>query len=64
MDAIARAKEFLTEVKVEVKKVTWPTRREATGGTAVVLIVVCLLSLYLGVLDSIISKAVQALLKI
>ncbi|MDP6736615.1 MAG: preprotein translocase subunit SecE, partial [Nitrospinaceae bacterium] len=32
----SKAVEFLVEVRAEVKKVTWPTRREAMSGTAVV----------------------------
>ena len=36
----SKAIEFLSEVKVEVKKVTWPSRRDAMGGTMVVLVVV------------------------
>ena len=37
---IAKAIQFLSEVKGEVKKVTWPSKKEALGGTAVVLLVV------------------------
>tara|TARA_B100000686_G_C16363280_1_gene748835 strand:- start:101 stop:283 length:183 start_codon:yes stop_codon:yes gene_type:complete len=59
---IARALEFLAEVKAEVKKVTWPSRREALGGTAVVVVVVLLMALFLGVVDAILSKVVQSLI--
>jgi len=59
---ISRAIEFLTEVKVEVKKVTWPSRKEAMGGTAVVVVVVFLISLFLGIVDSVLSKIVQFLI--
>ncbi|NIQ01012.1 MAG: preprotein translocase subunit SecE [Nitrospinaceae bacterium] len=58
----SRAVEFLTEVKVEVKKVTWPSRRDALGGTAVVVVVVLLVSLFLGIVDTILSKIVQTLI--
>ena len=56
--------EFLTEVRGEVRKVTWPTRREAMGGTAVVVFVVLVMALFLGVVDAILSKAVQGLINI
>ncbi len=59
---ISKAVAFLHEVKGEVKKVVWPTRREAMGGTAVVLVVVFLVALFLGIVDSILSKIVQGMI--
>ncbi len=59
---ISKALEFLSEVKVEVKKVTWPSRKEAMGGTAVVVVVVFLIALFLGIVDTLLSKIVQALI--
>jgi preprotein translocase SecE subunit len=55
---------FLNEVRAEVRKVTWPSRKEAMGGTAVVVFVVLVMALFLGVVDAILSKAVQGLIKI
>ena len=55
---ISKALEFLNDVKVEVKKVTWPSRKEAMGGTAVVLIAVFIIALYLGIVDTILSKKI------
>ena len=55
---------FLTEVRAEVKRVTWPTRREAMGGTAVVVFVVLVMALFLGIVDAILSKVVQGLINI
>ena len=59
---ITKAFGFLAEVKAEVKKVTWPTRAEAMGGTAVVVVVVLIMALFLGVVDAILSKIVQSLI--
>lgn len=59
---LAKARDFLMEVKVEVKKVTWPTRKEAIGGTMVVLVVVFLVSLYLGIIDTLLSKIVESMI--
>ena len=53
---------FLAEVRAEVKKVTWPTRAEALGGTAVVVVVVLIMAVFLGVVDAILSKIVQSLI--
>ena len=59
---LSKAIEFLNEVKVEVKRVTWPSRKEAMGGTMVVLVVVFLVALFLGLVDAVLSKIVQALI--
>jgi len=40
----------------ELRKVSWPTRQEATSLTIVVLIVITLMSTFLGVLDFIYSR--------
>jgi len=61
---IAKAIQFLTEVKNEVNKVTWPSRKEAMGGTAVVLVVVFFMATFLGLVDVLLSKIVEALLKV
>lgn len=57
-----KTREFLMEVKVEVKKVTWPSRKEAIGGTMVVLVVVFVIALYLGIIDTVLSKIVESLI--
>ena len=59
---ITKAFGFLVEVRAEVRKVTWPTRAEALGGTAVVVVVVLIMALFLGVVDAILSKIVQSLI--
>jgi preprotein translocase subunit SecE len=59
---ISKALEFLYQVKGEVKKVTWPSRKEAVGGTVVVVAVVFLMAVFLGVIDMVLSKLIQGLL--
>jgi preprotein translocase subunit SecE len=55
---VTRAIQFLSEVRSEVKKVTWPTKKEAMGGTAVVLVVVFIMALFLGLVDMLLSKII------
>ena len=43
--------QFLREVKVELKKVTWPTRKQTIGSTAVVIILVMIISFFLAIVD-------------
>ena len=59
---IGKAKNFLSDVKVEVKKVTWPSRKDAMGGTMVVVVVVVIMSVFLGTVDTLLSKIIEALI--
>jgi preprotein translocase subunit SecE len=59
---MSKAIQFLLGVKGEVNKVTWPSKKEAVGGAAVVLVVVLIMAVFLGVVDLILSKIVEALL--
>jgi preprotein translocase subunit SecE len=51
-DWVERARQFLREVMVETKKVTWPNRREAIAQTSMVIVCVILVALFLGVVDA------------
>jgi len=57
-----KAMEFFREVKVELKKVTWPTRKQTTGTTIVVIIFVFVVAAFLGLFDFGLSKLVQVVL--
>jgi preprotein translocase subunit SecE len=47
---------YFRETLGELRKVSWPTRQEATSLTIVVLIVIAVMSAFLGVLDYIYSR--------
>ena len=55
--------QFLREVKVELKKVTWPTRKQTMGSTVVVIILVIIISLFLGVVDMGLSSLLRVVLQ-
>ena len=55
--------QFLREVKVELKKVTWPSRKQTIGSTAVVLALVMIISLFLGVVDVGLSNLIRIVLQ-
>ena len=59
----AKAIQFLREVKVELKKVAWPSRKQTLGSTAVVIVLVVLISLFLGVVDMGLSTLIRLVLK-
>jgi len=52
--------QFLREVKIELKKVTWPTRKQTIGSTVVVIALVLLISLFLGFVDIGLSSLMRA----
>ncbi len=56
---IEKVKQFLREVKVEFKKVVWPSRKETLGTTVVVIIVVSITALFLGVIDMTLARLIR-----
>jgi preprotein translocase subunit SecE len=50
-DHVAKAAQFLREARTELKKVKWPTRKELIASTAVVIVLVLVVSLFLGIVD-------------
>ena len=57
-----RAVEFLTEVRNEMKRVTWPSQREVYATTLVVIIFSVLIGIYLFGVDLLIGRGVEWLL--
>ncbi len=53
---------FGNETIAELRKVTWPTRQEATQLTIIVLVVVAVMSAFLGTMDYLFSRLVGWLL--
>jgi len=60
---IKKIKDFFREVKIEIKKVVFPSRDELIGSTWVVIIVVLIISLYLGIVDFGLSRLVGLALR-
>jgi preprotein translocase subunit SecE len=48
---MAKAGQFLREARTELKKVKWPTRKELMASTAVVIVLVLVVSFFLGIVD-------------
>jgi preprotein translocase subunit SecE len=59
---IANIKEFLSDVRNELKKVSFPTKAETMGSTTVVIVFCVLMSIYLSVIDSFLSWLVGKIL--
>jgi len=59
---INKGLQFLREVKVELKKVVWPTRKQTLTSTIVVLILTMIIATFLGVVDIGLSSLVRVIL--
>ncbi|RPI07255.1 MAG: preprotein translocase subunit SecE [Zetaproteobacteria bacterium] len=55
--------QFLREVRVELKKVTWPGRNEIIGSTAVVIVASFAVAFFLGFVDLLVQWALGLILK-
>ena len=60
---LSKAINFLKEVKVELKKVSWPDRHELVGSATIVVITVCILAVFIGCCDLVFSKAIQFVIR-
>jgi preprotein translocase subunit SecE len=54
---------FFREVKTELKKTTFPTKRETMESTLVVLVVTFAVAIFLGLVDLLLSQGVQGLMR-
>jgi preprotein translocase subunit SecE len=54
-----KVKQFLKDSKTELRKVTWPTPKQTLASTSVVIIVVVIISVFLGVVDFGLSKIIR-----
>ena len=63
MGKINDAKQFVTEARGELKKVTWPTRQQATSATWVVILLSIFIAIYLGLVDLGLSRLVKYILR-
>ena len=48
--------QYFKEIRVELGKVTWPSKNELIGSTIVVVVVSLILSVFTGIVDFVLSK--------
>ena len=58
---IKKARQFLEDVQVEMKKVVWPERDKLINSTVVVIVVSVMFTLFIFFADTIISKLIKIL---
>lgn len=54
---------FFKEVGDELKRVNWSTRKELIGAAVIVVVVCAFLTVYVSLVDAVLSKALQILSK-
>ena len=57
---VGRMRTFLREVRMEMKKVTWPPRKELLKSTGVVIVAVVIAAVFIGVFDYIWQVIINA----
>lgn len=63
MSFLTRTREFFKEVQVESTKVSWPARNEIRDSTAVVIVTILIVSLFIGIVDRILTMGVALLFR-
>ena len=60
---IRQMQQFFVEVRAELKKVSWPGRKEVYGTTIVVVCAVFFFGIYLGLVDLVLRLGVDQIFK-
>ena len=61
---IDNLKKFYREVKLEMKRVTWPSRQDVINTTVITVIAVFFFAFYLFVIDVALNKGIEELIKV
>ena len=56
------AKDYFNDLKLEMRRVSWPTKKQVQGTTAVVIFAVFAFAAYFWVVDGLLSRGVKAVL--
>ena len=54
--------DYLKKVKAELEKVAWPTRKDLTNSTGVVLVLVAIVTVFLGIVDYVLYVVITRIL--
>ena len=54
-------KEYFNELKMEMRRVTWPSRKQVEGTTTVVIVSVFAFAAYFSLVDSIMGRLIEKL---
>jgi preprotein translocase subunit SecE len=55
-------KEYISDLKLEMRRVTWPSRKQVETTTAVVIFAVFAFAAYFFIVDSVLTKLIKGVL--
>jgi preprotein translocase subunit SecE len=55
--------DYVRDVRVEMSKVSWPSQRDLRDSTLVVIVMVIIVSIFIGIVDRLLSIGFEALIK-
>ena len=64
MEWVNRTRGFLADVRGELKRTTFPSKKEVQGTTAVVVITVFIFAAYFWLVDNVIGRGVEYVLRL
>ena len=64
MNRLHELRQFLDDVRSELRKTTWPNRREVYGTTLVVIATVLICATFLWVVDFILRQGMEAVFRV
>jgi preprotein translocase subunit SecE len=63
MSILAKPKNFINEVRSELSKVSWSTRKELLASTVLVITVTGILTIFIGIVDLVLSRFLSVVFK-
>ncbi|MCX7750753.1 MAG: preprotein translocase subunit SecE [Candidatus Bipolaricaulota bacterium] len=63
MNVVTKVREYLTSVRTELGRVSWPSRREVVSFTVLILLMSVVLGVYLGLTDLVVTQLLRLLLQ-
>ena len=58
----SESRQFITEVRAEYRKITWPSQKEAISGTIGVVVLVVIMTAVLSSVDLVLGQLIQLVL--
>ncbi len=59
---LQKIKQFLIDAKAELKRVTWPSKKQTMASTMVVIVIVFVMAIYFGIIDFGLAKLIKFIL--
>lgn len=63
MNILKKTTNFISEVKLELGKVSWSSRQEIMGSTVVVITITAIMAVFIGLTDLALSKILSVMFK-